>query len=443
MEGFNICPSCFNDMGQSGICPHCGNDSSKNRHYDMALPPYVILNNRYILGNVLGKGGFGITYIAKDMKMDNIVAIKEYMPSEYSSRLSSNNTIIPHPDTKSNYIYEHGREMFFKEAQTLLKFRMDPIIVSISDYFKQNNTAYIVMEYLDGKDLRCLAKENDGKIDADYAKMIFLTVASSLMEVHKHDILHRDLSPENIIITKDGRIKIIDFGAARDYVKNQNTGMSILLKPGFAPPEQYSKKGYQGPWTDVYALCATFYNIVSGKPVLDASFGSKWVHQSLYSMGCHVTKRTSDVIEKGMALDIKDRYRNFKELLDDIDVDELDKKIQKQKNSYIHKAPYVAEIREKKLINIIELNSNDIFKIGRLPQSCHMVIGNNDTNISRVHCYLNYDGNNVFLTDVSANGTYFMDGQKLNKGVKYSLSYGTEFYLVSKKYSLIVKKDTL
>ena len=321
MLQYDNCPNCFHPLGGNTVCGRCSFDINTIKTPPGALPLFCTLNSRYVLGRVLGKGGFGITYIAQDFSTNRICAIKEYMPSEYASRDGGTQSVFPFPDQKATYVFEHGKSKFIEEAKTLLRMSINPIVVNIWDYFTQNNTAYIVMEFLDGQDLRKLARSNGGTIEPDFAKNILVTIASSLMEIHRMNILHRDLSPENIIVTKSGQIKLIDFGAARNFVSNQNKGMSILLKPGFAPPEQYHTKGVQGPWSDVYALCATFYNIVSGKPLVDALFRSRGeVQPSLYSMGCAVTEKTSQVIEKGMELDHKKRYQDFKQLMDDIDL---------------------------------------------------------------------------------------------------------------------------
>lgn len=321
MVQYNNCPNCFAFMSEGSVCKNCGHDYQRDKQYAGVLPPFTQLNNRYVIGRVLGKGGFGVTYIAKDTIANSICAIKEYMPSEYSMRNGGTTNIVPFPDDKSKSVYHHGKEKFMEEAKTLLKLRNNPTVVDILDYFTQNNTAYLVMEYLDGQDLRKMSRANGGTIDVEFAKVVLVTVASSLMEVHRKNILHRDLSPENIFVTVTGTIKLIDFGAARNYVSTQNKGMSILLKQGFAPPEQYEKKGAQGPWSDVYALCATFYTLVSGKRLVDAMFRCRGEKQpSLAELGCPVTKKTSDVIMRGMELDYKRRYKDFKELLDDIDI---------------------------------------------------------------------------------------------------------------------------
>ena len=442
-------------------CSHCGYNHATAKPYSGALPLFSVLNGHYLLGRVLGRGGFGITYVAKDITTNRVCAIKEYMPSEWATRNGSTQSIIPHEGTKAQYVFQHGKEKFLEEARTLAKLRDNPIVVDIWDYFQQNNTAYLVMEYLDGSDLRKKAKTNGGTLDTDYMKNIFVTIASSLMTVHNLNILHRDLSPENIIVTSDDRIKLIDFGAARNFVSTQNVGMSILLKPGFAPPEQYDKKGAQGPWSDVYALCATFYTLVSGKPLVDAMFRYRGQEQpSLASLGCKVTQRTSDVIQRGMELDYRKRYRDFKALLDEIDitistvrpkeerVKEVPPKQDPQggvKSKQIIGNPgqlqrmqlYVAAVMRNGLYNKMQVRQNDILKIGRSQQSCQYTIAG-DTNISRIHCYVRYDGQNIYLADNSSNGTFFEDGRRLNMGTEYKIKPGTKFYLSTPNHMLIV-----
>lgn len=444
MLTYDNCPNCFLPLGGQTVCPNCGYDYIKGKKYAGVLPPFTLLNNRYLLGRVLGKGGFGITYVAQDIISNTLCAVKEYMPSEYSSRSVGTQNITPFSDDKARYVFTHGREKFMEEAKTLLKLRNNPIVVDILDYFTQNNTAYLVMEYLDGQDLRKTAKNSGGRIDPEFAKMVFVTIASSLMEIHRRNILHRDLSPENIIVTKDGRIKLIDFGAARNFVSTQNKGMSILLKPGFAPPEQYNAKGTQGPWSDVYALCATFYTLVSGKPLVDALFRYRGEHQpSLISLGCPVTKKTSDVIEKGMELDYKRRYKDFKELLDDIDISaHSEKRIipkpptieTKQKTQ---SKPSISAIIGDSFCNQAFIGSNDIFKIGRSAQSCQYIVSG-DTNISRIHCYLRFNGNKIYLCDASSNGTFFENGVQLIKNKEYEISPGTKFYLATRNHMFIL-----
>jgi serine/threonine protein kinase len=430
-----------------------------------ALPLFTHLNNRYLIGRVLGKGGFGITYIAKDIVTDRVCAVKEYMPTEYAARDGETQNVYPFPDQKAQYVFAHGKEKYIEEAKTLLRLLNDPIVVDIWDYFTQNNTAYFVMEFLDGNDLRKRARLAGGTVDPDFAKLVFVTVASSLMEIHRMNILHRDLSPENIIITVNGQIKLIDFGAARNFVSTQNKGMSILLKPGFAPPEQYSTKGSQGPWTDVYALCATFYNVVSGKPLVDALFRYRGERQpSLSELGCAVSKKTSDVIEKGMELDHNKRYQDFRQLLDSIDI-EVASKPQAMPEQQAPKPPEPPPQPQQQLRPALPqsqtpattlmpvvttripgmapvknaVRQGNVLTIGRSRQSSDLVM-DHDTNISRIHCYVRYDERErmFFLRDISANGTYLENGMRLEKNREYPIPPGSKFYLATQNNMLAV-----
>ena len=481
----NKCVNCFKPTNGAQICPHCGHDQTVGTKFNNVLPPFTVLNNIYVVGRVLGKGGFGVTYIAQDTTNGRICAIKEYMPAEYSQRPGGTLNISPYNDEKSRYVFSHGREKFILEAQTLLKLRSNPIVVDILDYFEQNNTAYLVMEYLDGQDLRKMARAAGGKLDPKFVKNVFVMVASSLMEIHRMNILHRDLSPENIIVTSKGNVKLIDFGAARNFVSTQNKGMSILLKPGFAPPEQYNKQGNHGPWSDVYALCATFYNLVSGQPLVDALFRYRGEKQpSLISLGCNVSKKTSAVIEKGLELDYKKRYKNFKEVLDDIDIETAPQKQpvnnmaqggynQQQRNfqqgqnipqggfgqqqrsfqqgqnvsqvrgttpqpDRFAKLPYVAAIVGSSLYSKVMLNTNGIVRVGRNAATCQCVI-KDDTNVSREHCVLRFDGRNIYIKDTSVNGTFLASGVRLPKDKETIIQPGTRFYLATPNHLMIVQ----
>lgn len=432
------------------------------------MPPFTVLSNRYMVGKVLGKGGFGITYVAMDFKRNRICAIKEYMPTEYSRRDSGMNSINPFEDKKSVYVFKHGREKFVEEAKTLYQLKDNPIIVDIIDFFYENNTAYLVMEYLDGSDLRKMVKARGGTVDAEFAKAVFVTIASALTVVHRKNILHRDLSPENIFITNNNEIKLIDFGAARNYVSNQNKGMSILLKPGFAPPEQYSSDGVQGPWTDVYGLCATFYNIVSGKKLIDAMYRYRGQKQpSLYEMGCSVSKVTSDVIEKGMELDYKKRYRDFSELLREIDIDcgnnnivknvkkqsVTDNKTQetadKQKTAVNSSAstvkqvgsysPWAGLVENGRIVKKMRIQPDTDFLIGRSAEKSNFTV-DGDSNISRVHCTVRFNSaEGMFLiTDKSVNGTYLGDGSRMKPGAVYRVRPDCVLYLVTSAHQIVL-----
>lgn len=459
------CPNCFNDANTEK-CPECGFDLMNYSENTSALPLFYVLNGKYVIGKVLGQGGFGITYKAKSLDDNKIYAIKEYLPSEYSLRSTDGVTVEPNSQN-SEAIYKHAKMRFLEEAKMLDKFHYNPIVVDIFDYFEENNTAYFVMEFLDGMTLKAAVNNMGGKISVDEAKIIFVTIASGLIDIHKANILHRDISPENIFLTKDNNIKLIDFGAARDYIKSQNSGMSVLLKPGFAPPEQYRSNGEQGPWTDVYALAMTFYYVVTGKKPVDAMSRKSGDSMPLLNeVNPLVSLTTSKVMEKAYALDIKKRYRNFESLLNDIDIEynveekrnnqivnEEDDVVTKKlkvpdtssniakssreksfskiiKKLFFHKNPYII-VNSYGDEKIYRLNNN-VLKIGRAEDKCDVVI--NDEIISRIHCEIRYDrnANSFVVIDSSFNGT-FSETERLKKKQEYHFSPGEKIILVNEK----------
>lgn len=453
MLKYNNCPSCFAPVKSGTFCTKCGYNFAVEKTTYGALPAFTVVGNRYLLGKVLGRGGFGITYVALDLQSNQKCAIKEYMPSEHSSRSNNSLNIIPNNDDRSIKTYKHGKEKFLLEVKTLQCLGKNPNVVDIWNYFPQNNTAYLVMEYLDGQNMRQMMKSQNGGINVTLAKEVFVTVASALMPIHNRGILHRDLSPENIIITNSSQIKLIDFGAARSYVSAQNNGLSILLKPGYAPLEQYDKHGNQGPWTDVYALCATFYNVISGKRPVDAQFRKRGERlPTLAELGCAVTQTTSNVIERGMELDINKRYKSFGQLLNDIDIGPKVKpsplppikqtppkpqplSLPKQLNGQVS----VAVSGGKYTGASIVLSQNQTYTIGRSKDKANLVVSD-DTNISRAHCEVRFDGTKLHLKDISANGTFFANGDKLIKNADYVIPIGTKVYLATQNNSIIFKK---
>ena len=258
-----ICYNCFQEKGDSPVCPHCHYNEAVNRErFPMALPCGVEIGNAYTLGRVLGQGGFGITYIAKDNYNGARVAIKEYFPDSMATR-SSSQTVSAYTGERGEG-FTYGKQCFLEEAKTLATFIGNPSIVRVYRYFEENNTAYFVMEYVEGTSLKDYLRSHGGKISFDEAKRILIPVMDALSAVHAKGIVHRDISPDNIIITKDGKVKLLDFGAARYSIGDMSRSLDVVLKHGYAPREQYSRHGRQGPFTDVYSLAATFYRAITG-----------------------------------------------------------------------------------------------------------------------------------------------------------------------------------
>lgn len=235
---------------------------SMDESFPLALPQGTVLAGQYTIEKVLGQGGFGITYRAIDYVTKQKVAVKEFFPDTLAYREMT--TVISYPGERSeNYAY--GKENFLQEAQTLAEFIGNEGIVRIHSYFEENGTAYFVMDYIEGQSFDEYLKEKGGKIGVEEAERILIPVMDALESVHNKGIVHRDVTPDNIYITNDNKVKLLDFGAARYSLGDKSRSLDVILKHGFAPKEQYTRRGKQGPFTDVYSLAATFYFAITGK----------------------------------------------------------------------------------------------------------------------------------------------------------------------------------
>lgn len=313
-----LCMFCMNEIDSgSDKCPHCAQSQNVTTPAHRLMPQSV-LSGRYIIGAAKGEGGFGITYIGKDTRLDRLVAIKEYYPSGLVNRNSNvSPDVIETEDENGKNAFFKGRDSFLTEAKTLAKFSGEMGIVHVLDFFIENNTAYIVMEYLDGMTLSNKLKA-DGTMTPEQALTVLMPVMISLEKVHKQGLIHRDISPSNIMILKN-TVKLIDFGAARQASRDGNRSMSLMLKPGYAPEEQYRSKGVQGPWTDVYALCATIYKCITGVTPDEANDRLHSDELKLPSqLGFSVDPRFEAALMKGLSVLQENRYQSIQELLADI-----------------------------------------------------------------------------------------------------------------------------
>ena len=287
----------------------------RNLHY---LRKETRLIGRYTIKSVLGQGGFGITYLGMDELYQRKVAIKEFFPQGIVTRNTEYEDTVTVTYVEEKADYEKGKERFLKEARTMAKFSKNEGIVKVLDFFEINNTAYIVMEYLEGVTLKQYLRENQRIAPEDLIELL-VPLIESLDEIHSQGMIHRDISPDNIMVLPDGRIKLMDFGAARDYTKFGEKTLSIVLKPGYAPPEQYQTHGIQGPWTDIYALCATMYKCITGENPPDAI--ERVMDDSLKKIsefGIAIPPQEEEAIIKGMSVSAKDRYQDIKDFCEDL-----------------------------------------------------------------------------------------------------------------------------
>lgn len=257
------CSSCFQEYEDTfGLCPFCGYAPLDPPKEAFCLPPGTVIADRYIVGGMLALGGFGIVYRAWDKKLDAMLAIKEYYPSGIVNRLpGETNLILAAARREREFV--HGKLRFLEEARNMAKFSTHKNIVNVFDFFEANNTAYIIMEYLDGRTMSRVLQQQNVPLPYDYCINIAESVCTALQAIHRENILHRDVSPDNIMVCNNGTIKLFDFGAARFSAGVENR-VTVVVKPGFAPPEQYDKVNRQDPRTDIYALGATLYYAMTG-----------------------------------------------------------------------------------------------------------------------------------------------------------------------------------
>jgi len=310
------CMYCLQTIAESDEeCPFCG----KSLNYECPahhLVPGTILDNHFLIGAALGQGGFGITYIGKDLNLDIKVAIKEYYPNGFVNRSA---TISPNVTCNMSQgekdFFEKGREGFLNEARILAKFSKEPGIVEVRHFFEENDTAYIVMEYVEGQDLSEHLKE-EGTFSPEEIHGLMLPVLRALAKVHEKGLIHRDISPDNIRFS-EGKLKLLDFGAARMSSAVANKTISVILKPGYAPEEQYRSKGKQGAWTDVYALCATMYKCITGITPDDSPDRKDSDEVKVPSaLGIPISATFEHALMKGMSVRQEDRYQSIKALMD-------------------------------------------------------------------------------------------------------------------------------
>lgn len=320
VAGKERCIRCMHLLDENGHCAKCEFDASSYQQPNMALPLGTCLNERYFLGKVLGEGGFGITYVAWDIVLMVPVAVKEYFPSGIVTREKEGpqTGTLQIYEGKSQLEFEKGKEDFLKEARSLSRFMKLPSIVSVRDFFQENHTAYIVMEYVEGTRVRNYIRAN-GKMPGEKVLALMEPVIHSLCDIHKTGLIHRDISIDNLMFDENGQLKLIDFGAARNVELPENT-ITVSIKRGFSPEEQYRAKGEQGPWTDLYSLCGTMYFMMTGK-IPDESV------ERVYADHLVTLQQKDDIslslqqkkaIDKGMAVLAKDRYRDLEEFYNDL-----------------------------------------------------------------------------------------------------------------------------
>jgi serine/threonine protein kinase len=313
MNTQTLCVGCMENDSGLPTCPTCGRPFDLPPRSPLQLRPRTILRDQYLIGRALGDGGFGITYLSWDLGLESRLAIKEYMPNGVAGRSGGETKVVPYTETTKQE-FEWGLDRFLEEARVLKKFSTHPGIVAVDTVFKENGTAYLVMEFLDGVTFEEFVSRRGGRITFETAMRVVLPAMDALAAVHAEGILHRDISPDNIYLTRAGKVKLIDFGAARNALGQKSRNLSIILKEGYAPEEQYRASGIQGPWTDVYAMAATLYHAITGRipqPALDrqAQDNLQWPSQ----MQIQIDPRSEAALMKALSIKANERFQSMED----------------------------------------------------------------------------------------------------------------------------------
>ena len=308
------CVNCFQEYEDTYyVCPFCGyaeGDGAKELFY---LQPGTKLADRYIIGRGIGHGGFGITYLAWDTKLEIAVAVKEYYPCGIVNRVPGTTDVILFAGSRKKQ-FSFGFSRFLEEAKNMAQFSSHKNIDNVFEYFEANHTAYIVMEYLDGVPLDRYLTEHGGKLTPEETVRFVLMICNALKEIHKKGIIHRDIAPDNIMVQPDGNLKLFDFGAAR-FSLNEDRQMTVIVKPGFAPPEQYNKINRQGPWTDIYALGAMMYMMLTGvKPDESTNRIVEDTVKPPRELNADIPEYLSNAVMKAIAMNPVLRFQNISDM---------------------------------------------------------------------------------------------------------------------------------
>lgn len=305
-----LCLNCFSVKGKYDVCPYCGyaeHTPPRQAHY---LTPGMVLYNQYIVGTAVGDGGFGITYKCYDTILGVIVAVKEFYPAGLVNRAPGEKRVGVLSGEKEAE-YDIQLKHFLMEAKSTAQFEKAKDIVNVYNYFEENNTAYIVMEFIEGVLLKEYIADR-GRMEQDTALAVIMPVIEAVKKIHASGILHRDLSPDNIFIAGDETIKVFDFGAAKFSEEDDSAPVAAVIKEGYAPPEQYRVNGKQGFFTDIYAVGAILYEMVTGIRPMEGS--ERLVKDELKSpraLGIQIDENLDRAIMEALAVKTELRFQSI------------------------------------------------------------------------------------------------------------------------------------
>lgn len=396
--------------------------------YNRTLPVGALVHNRYRITRVLGAGGFGVTYQVQDLRENRVAAMKEFMPLDFACRKPNSAMVLPSGTNQG--AFEKFREKFLKEAQMIYHFHGHPNIVEVRHLFYDNNTAYYVMELLDGMDLGKFVKQQGGKVSWDVLWPLMEQAVSALQTLHQANMIHCDISPENIYIPRNMRPKLLDFGAARALLRGETDASVIVLRNGYAPPEQRMGR-HMGTWTDVYALAVTIYFCMTGivpPNAEDRVIGEpvKWPSQ----LGIPIpSQQWETVLKKAMALRTEDRYQTIQSFWQELKNAAPQSRAQNPPSSTVVD-PDAAKIGTP-ILECVQgryagqwLRVTGDMLLGVDNTKCAIAYPVGSPGVSRVHLRLWPDGNVIRIMDMRSTYGTWLNQTKLTPGLVYTLQPG-------------------
>jgi serine/threonine protein kinase len=465
---------------ENGVCLHCGSKAQETEQsVPYALPCGTVLHGRYLIGSVLGAGGFGITYIAMNIPDRRRIAIKEFLPVDTAVREEGSTYV--QSISRDSHVFAFAREQFLKEAQTIYRLRGYPGIVDVEKLFEENNTAYFCMEYLDGQDLRKHVIASGGRLGVEETLQTMSVVLDALDYIHTRGVIHRDISPDNIYLCKNGAIKLIDFGAAFAQSRDDLQKLQRVVKQGYAPIEQYLVGGNVGAWSDLYACASTIYYCMTG--IVPPDSQQRAISDTLVppsQLGITITPEAESALLKALEVDGRMRFSSAQEMKARLTVNlrvtravsgetapvstllrlfKQDKAggqgtffRKKDRSNAVSEpggggAPGTICLRcmsgafEGSMFPLSEAP----VRIGRDASVCEIVLPPNTSGVSRSHCEVRADprGKRVFIRDVgSSYGTQIAGGRKLSAGQEEALELGGAFLLGHELFMIVSSDET-
>lgn len=417
------------------------------------LNPGTLIHDRYRVDQVLGSGGFGVTYRVMDLKEKRAAAMKEYMPLDIAYRPLGSQEVRPISESKKGQ-YEKFRQQFLDEAQTIYKFQGHPNIVEVRHLFYGNNTAYYVMEYITGMDLGRFLRNQGGRISWPMLRPIVAQVVSALKQVHASGMIHCDISPDNIFLMNAGQVKLLDFGAARNTLRGSAESSVIIAKVGYAPYEQMRGKN-MGPWTDIYALAVTIYHCVTGKMPPKAeerivNDGTIWPSQ----MGVAVpSAQWENALKKAMSVRVEDRYHTVMDFWSALTANDATRPVFPSSPQQAVPSQPLPMLKRNTAPNppttppagsgvpVLEgvkgsyagrtIPIRQELYLGVDASKCAIVYPQGSPGISRVHLRIWPDNGRLMAMDMGSTYGSWLGGKKMTPGLVYSLPPGSYVYLGS------------